>query len=53
VNEYLEKLGVPETVRAAWLGHTIAVNRDSYLGAPRPEDLAVISDTLGTLFKPV
>jgi integrase len=53
VNSYLERLGVPETLRAAWFGHTIAVNRGSYLGAPRPEDLAVISDTLGKVFKPV
>ena len=53
VNSYLERLDVPETLRAAWLGHTIAVNRGSYLGAPRPEDLAVISDTLGGLFKAV
>lgn len=51
VNEYLEKLGVPETVRATWHGHTIQVNRSSYLGAPRPEELAVISDALGSLFK--
>ena len=53
VNDYLERHGVPETLRAAWLGHTIAVNRGSYLGAPRAEELAVISDALGRVFKPV
>jgi hypothetical protein len=47
VNDYLEKLGVAETLRAAWLGHTIQVNRKNYLSTPRPEELAVISDTLG------
>ena len=51
VNSYLERLGVPETLRAAWLGHTVAVNRSSYLGAPRPEELGVISDALVGLFK--
>jgi integrase len=53
VNDYLERLGVPETLRAAWLGHTVAVNRGAYLSAPRPEELAVISDTLGPLFRPL
>jgi len=51
VNDYLERLDVPETLRAAWLGHTVAVNRGAYLSAPRPEELAVIVDTLGGLFK--
>lgn len=53
VNSYLERLGVPETLRAAWLGHTVAVNRSAYLGEPQAADLAVISDTLGPLFKAV
>ena len=51
VNDYLERLGVPETLRASWLGHTVAVNRSAYLSAPRTEELAIISDTLGGLFK--
>jgi integrase len=51
VTDYLERRGVPETLRASWLGHTIAVNRGSYLSAPRPEELAAISDTLGPLFR--
>jgi integrase len=53
VNSYLERLGVPETLRAAWLGHTIQVNRSAYLGAPQPEELGTISDALGGLFKAV
>jgi integrase len=51
VNSYLERLGVPETLRARWLGHTIQINRSAYLGTPQPEELAVISDALGGLFK--
>lgn len=39
MNSILEKLGVPETIRAAWFGHTIAVNRGSYLGAPELDEL--------------
>lgn len=49
VNSYLERLGVPETLRAAWLGHTIQVNKKSYLA--RPKDLTPVSDTIGSLFK--
>lgn len=51
VNSLLEKLGVSDSLRAAWLGHTIAINRSAYLGAPRPEELAVISDALSKIFK--
>jgi integrase len=53
MNTILEQAGVAETLRASWLGHTVAVNRGSYLGAPRPEDLAVISDTIGPIFRAV
>jgi hypothetical protein len=42
---------VPETLRAAWLGHTVAVNRSAYLGAPQPGELAAISEALGDIFK--
>ena len=52
VNSLLEKLGVPDSLRAAWLGHTIAVNRGTYLHS-RPEELAVISAALGQLFRAV
>jgi hypothetical protein len=53
VNSLLERLGVADSLRAAWLGHTIAINRSAYLGAPRPEELAVISTALGAIFKAV
>lgn len=32
LNSILELAGVPETVRAAWFGHTVAVNRTSWPG---------------------
>jgi integrase len=47
MNSILERLGVPDTLRGAWLGHTIAVNRGSYLA--RPEDLTPVGD----IFRPV
>lgn len=40
LNSILENDGVPDSLRAAWLGHTIAVNRSAYLA--RPEDLTSI-----------
>jgi integrase len=49
-NSLLEHLGVPDSLRAAWFGHTIAVNRSTYTHAS-PSDLAVISAALGELFK--
>jgi integrase len=51
MNGLLEKLGVADSLRAAWFGHSIAVNRTAYLGAPRPEDLAVITTALGEIFR--
>lgn len=27
----LEQAGAPDSLRAAWLGHTVAVNRTAYL----------------------
>jgi len=49
-NSLLEHLGVPDSLRAAWFGHTIAVNRSTYTHAS-PSDLAVVSAALGGLFK--
>jgi hypothetical protein len=49
MNSILERAGVPETVRAAWLGHTIAVNRGSYLA--KAEDLTPVSAAIGAIFK--
>jgi integrase len=49
-NSLLEHLGVPDSLRSVWFGHTIAVNRSTYTHAS-PSDLAVISAALGELFK--
>ena len=43
--------GVPEHIRAAWCGHTVAVNKHTYTHA-RPEDLAVALDVLCKISKP-
>jgi integrase len=49
-NSLLEHLGVPDSLRAAWFGHTIAVNRSTYTHAS-PSDLVVVSAALGEIFK--
>ncbi len=49
VNSLLEHLGVSDSLRAAWFGHTIAVNRSVYTHASAA-DLGVISAALGTIF---
>ena len=51
MNGLLERAGVPDSLRACWLGHTIAVNRKNYM--PRPKDLTAVSDTIGRIFQPV
>lgn len=48
MNSILELLGVPISLRAAWMGHTPEVNQDSYLA--RPGDLTPVSDAVGALF---
>jgi hypothetical protein len=48
MNGALERAGVAESLRAAWLGHTVAVNKTSYM--PKPKDLTPVSDTIGRLF---
>jgi integrase len=50
VNSLLEHLGVSDSLRAAWFGHTIAVNRSVYTHATAA-DLEVISAALGSIFK--
>jgi integrase len=50
VNSYLERLGVSDNIRSMWLGHTVQVNRGSYLRA-QAGDLDVISDALGELLQ--
>jgi hypothetical protein len=45
----MEQAGVPDSIRAAWCGHTVDVNRATYLHA-RPEDLAAARDALSRLY---
>ena len=52
VNSLLEHLGVSDSIRAAWFGHTVAVNRSTYTHASAA-DLGVISDALGGIFRAV
>ncbi len=48
MNAILERAGVPDTLRAAWLGHTVVVNRQAYL--PKPKDLTPVSDVIAPVF---
>lgn len=48
-NSLMEKAGVPDSIRAAWCGHTVEVNRATYTHA-NPEDLAAARDTLSRLY---
>ena len=48
-NSLLEHLGVSDSIRAVWFGHTIQVNRSTYTHASAA-DLAVISGALGGIF---
>ncbi len=45
MNSLLAAAGVPDHVRAAWCGHTVAVNVSTYTHA-RPEDLVAARDVL-------
>jgi hypothetical protein len=47
MNTILEQAGVSDSLRAAWLGHSVAVNRSSYLA--RPEDLTQVGNAIGGL----
>jgi integrase len=46
----MEKAGVPASIAAAWCGHTVAVNKSTYVHA-LPGDLAVARDTLAGIYK--
>ena len=48
MNGILEQAGVAESLRAAWFGHTVAVNRKHY--TPMPKDLSPVSIEIGRLF---
>jgi integrase len=45
MNSLLAAAGVPDHIRAAWCGHTVAVNVSTYLHA-RPEDMVVAARAL-------
>jgi integrase len=49
MNTLMEKAGVSDNFRAAWLGHTVAVNRSADLR--KSGDLTPVSDTLGPIFR--
>jgi integrase len=51
MNTLMEKAGVSDNFRAAWLGHTVTVNCGAYLR--KPGGLTPVSDTLGPIFGPV
>jgi integrase len=48
VNSLLAAAGVPDHIRAAWCGHTVAVNVATYTHA-RPEDLGRAAEALGKI----
>jgi integrase len=52
VNSLMAAAGVPDHIRAAWCGHTVAVNVATYTHA-RPEDLAVAGAALSRICNPV
>lgn len=49
-NSLMADAGVPEHIRAAWCGHTVAVNKQTYTHA-RPESLAAARDALSKINK--
>ena len=47
-NSLMAAAGVPDHIRAAWCGHTVAINLATYTHA-RPEDMAVAGEALSAL----
>jgi len=48
-NSLMAAAGIPDHIRAAWCGHTVAVNVATYTHA-RPEDLAMARDALAKIY---
>jgi integrase len=48
-NSLMAAAGVPEHIRAAWCGHTVAVNVATYTHT-RPEDLVMARDALSKIY---
>ena len=46
VSSLLEHMGIPDSIRAAWPGHTVEVNKLVYTHASAG-DLSQVSDALG------
>jgi integrase len=51
LNGLLERGHVPDSARAAWLGHSVQVNRTAYLAAP--SDLSVAGALIGDILRTV
>jgi integrase len=51
-NTLMADAGVPDHIRAAWCGHTVAVNVASYT-AVRPESLSAALGALSAVHNPV
>jgi integrase len=51
-NSLMAAAGVPDHIRAAWCGHTVAVNVATYTHA-RPEDFAQARDALDRIYNAV
>ena len=49
-NSLMAAAGIPDHIRAAWCGHTVAVNVAVYTHA-RPEDLTMARDALAGIFR--
>lgn len=49
-NSLMATAGVPDHIRAAWCGHTVAVNVAAYTHV-RPEDLAAARDALSAIYR--
>jgi integrase len=52
VNSLMAAAGVPDHIRAAWCGHTVAVNKSTYTHA-RPEDMAAALAVVSKISKAV
>jgi integrase len=48
-NSLMAAAGIPDHIRAAWCGHTVAVNVATYTHA-RPEDLVMARDALSKIY---
>lgn len=52
INSLMAAAGVPDHIRAAWCGHTAAVNVAAYTAA-RPEELAAAGTAVSKIIRPM